>query len=150
LYCNTGNAARSWKKTPGELRPQADRDFARLKAGLAKRRGPDGFGEDMTREEIISGMREETMLGRLPTLAELGNVAAFMASDQASTMTATFANITCGAVLDQTGAQDKWTTGGSIFVMVCARAPRNCSIIPNIYLDPSNQQHGQHRPTEES
>ena len=40
------------------------------------------------------------MLERLPTLAELGNVAAFMASDQASAMAATFANITCGSFLD--------------------------------------------------
>jgi len=59
-----------------------------------------GFGEGMTREEIIAGMQEATMLKRLPTLAELGNVAAFMASDQASAMTATLANITCGSFLD--------------------------------------------------
>ena len=31
---------------------------------------------------------------------KLGKVAAFMASDGASTMTVTFANITCGAILD--------------------------------------------------
>jgi NAD(P)-dependent dehydrogenase (short-subunit alcohol dehydrogenase family) len=59
-----------------------------------------GYGEGMTREEIIGGMREQTMLKRLPTLAELGNAAAFMASDQASAMTATLANITCGSFLD--------------------------------------------------
>jgi 3-oxoacyl-[acyl-carrier protein] reductase len=59
-----------------------------------------GYGEGMTREEVIAGMQEETMMNRLPTLDELGKVAAFMASDQAGTMTATFANITCGAVLD--------------------------------------------------
>jgi 3-oxoacyl-[acyl-carrier protein] reductase len=59
-----------------------------------------GYGEGMTREEVIAGMREETMLKRLPTLAELGNAATFIASDQASAMTATFANITCGSFLD--------------------------------------------------
>jgi 3-oxoacyl-[acyl-carrier protein] reductase len=59
-----------------------------------------GFGAGMTRAEIIAGMQQETMLDRLPTLAELGNVAAFLASDQASAMTATLANITCGAFLD--------------------------------------------------
>jgi NAD(P)-dependent dehydrogenase (short-subunit alcohol dehydrogenase family) len=37
---------------------------------------------------------------RLPTLAELGNAAAFLASDRASGMTATLANVTCGAFLD--------------------------------------------------
>ena len=45
-------------------------------------------------------MREVTMHKRLPTLAALGNVAAFMALDQASAMTATLANITCGSFLD--------------------------------------------------
>jgi 3-oxoacyl-[acyl-carrier protein] reductase len=59
-----------------------------------------GFGAGMTRAEIIAGMRAATMLDRLPTLAELGNAAAFLASDQASAMTATLANITCGAFLD--------------------------------------------------
>ena len=59
-----------------------------------------GYGEGMTREEIIAGMREQTILNRLASLAELGDVAAFMASDRASTLTSTFANITCGAVLD--------------------------------------------------
>ena len=34
------------------------------------------------------------------SLDELGKVATFMASDGAGPMTATFANITCGAVLD--------------------------------------------------
>jgi 3-oxoacyl-[acyl-carrier protein] reductase len=59
-----------------------------------------GFGEGMTREEIIAGMREQTILRRLATLDEVGKVATFMASDGAGPMTATFANITCGAVLD--------------------------------------------------
>ncbi len=59
-----------------------------------------GYGEGMTREEIIAGMREETILKRLASLEELGKVAAYMASDGAGPMTATFVNITCGAVLD--------------------------------------------------
>jgi 3-oxoacyl-[acyl-carrier protein] reductase len=59
-----------------------------------------GFGAGMTRAEIVAAMQRETMLDRLPSLAELGNVAAFLASDQASAMTATLANITCGAFLD--------------------------------------------------
>jgi len=59
-----------------------------------------GYGEDMTRDEVIAGMREQTILRRLATLDELGQVATFMASDGAGPMTATFANITCGAILD--------------------------------------------------
>ena len=45
-------------------------------------------------------MEEGTLLRRLPTLAEVGNVAAFMAADQANAMTATVANLTCGANVD--------------------------------------------------
>jgi 3-oxoacyl-[acyl-carrier protein] reductase len=59
-----------------------------------------GYGEGVTREEVIAGMREQTILKRLASLDELGKVATFMASDQAGPMTATFANITCGAILD--------------------------------------------------
>jgi 3-oxoacyl-[acyl-carrier protein] reductase len=59
-----------------------------------------GYGEGMTREEIIAGMREETILKRLASLDELGKVATFMASDESGPMTATFANISCGAILD--------------------------------------------------
>jgi enoyl-[acyl-carrier-protein] reductase (NADH) len=45
-------------------------------------------------------MEGGTLLGRLPTLAEVGNVAAFMASDRASAMTGTVANLTCGSIVD--------------------------------------------------
>jgi enoyl-[acyl-carrier-protein] reductase (NADH) len=46
--------------------------------------------------------RQESMthLRRLTTLAELANVAVFMASDQASAMTGTVANLTGGAVVE--------------------------------------------------
>jgi len=40
------------------------------------------------------------MLNRRPTLDDVGNAAAFLASDWASTMTATEVNITAGAVID--------------------------------------------------
>jgi 3-oxoacyl-[acyl-carrier protein] reductase len=59
-----------------------------------------GTGSDggMTRAALIEWMRSSTMLDRLTTLAELGNAAAFMASDRAGAMTATAANLTCGQV----------------------------------------------------
>jgi NAD(P)-dependent dehydrogenase (short-subunit alcohol dehydrogenase family) len=41
-----------------------------------------------------------TMLGRLPTLAEVASAATLLASDRASAMTATIANITCGGFAD--------------------------------------------------
>jgi 3-oxoacyl-[acyl-carrier protein] reductase len=82
-----------WLRTTGL--PEAIPDTGEAIADLGT-----GFGEGMTREDIIAGMREQTILKRLATLEEVGKVAAFMASDGAGPMTATFANITCGAVLD--------------------------------------------------
>jgi 3-oxoacyl-[acyl-carrier protein] reductase len=40
------------------------------------------------------------MLGRPATLEDVGNVAAFAASDRAAAMTATALNITCGDEVD--------------------------------------------------
>jgi NAD(P)-dependent dehydrogenase (short-subunit alcohol dehydrogenase family) len=57
-----------------------------------------GSGEGMTREELIAWLQRETMLNRLTSLAEVANMAVFMVSDQASAMTASAANITCGSV----------------------------------------------------
>jgi NAD(P)-dependent dehydrogenase (short-subunit alcohol dehydrogenase family) len=51
----------------------------------------------MTRDELIAWLRAETMLDRLTSLAEVANAATFMASDRASAMTATAANITGGS-----------------------------------------------------
>jgi 3-oxoacyl-[acyl-carrier protein] reductase len=42
----------------------------------------------------------DTMLGRAATLEDVGNVAAFLASDRARTMTAATANISAGALVD--------------------------------------------------
>jgi 3-oxoacyl-[acyl-carrier protein] reductase len=53
-------------------------------------------GTGMTRAEHIAWMRRGTMLDRLTSLSEVGNVAAFMASDHAAAMTATAVNLTCG------------------------------------------------------
>jgi NAD(P)-dependent dehydrogenase (short-subunit alcohol dehydrogenase family) len=60
-------------------------------------------GAGMTRAEIQASIEGTTLLRRLPTLAEVANVAAFMASDRASAsaMTGTVANMSCGSLLDQ-------------------------------------------------
>jgi 3-oxoacyl-[acyl-carrier protein] reductase len=57
-----------------------------------------GTGAPMTRSELIEWNRGKTMLKRLTTLDELGNAAAFAASDRAGAMTACAVNLTCGAV----------------------------------------------------
>jgi 3-oxoacyl-[acyl-carrier protein] reductase len=50
--------------------------------------------------EIAEAIVRKTMLGRAATLADVGNVAAFAASDHARTITAAALNITCGTVVD--------------------------------------------------
>jgi len=52
----------------------------------------------MAPNEHVAWMRDKTMLKRLTSLEEVAKAAAFMASDQASAMTACGANLTCGAV----------------------------------------------------
>ncbi|MBX3061966.1 MAG: SDR family oxidoreductase [Anaerolineae bacterium] len=51
-------------------------------------------------EEFTAYAAREIPLRHLPLLAEVANVAAFMASDQASAMTGAVANVTCGQIID--------------------------------------------------
>jgi NAD(P)-dependent dehydrogenase (short-subunit alcohol dehydrogenase family) len=55
---------------------------------------------DVTREAFEAGIAAGTMLKRLPSLAEVANAAALMASDHASAITGAIANLTCGEVVD--------------------------------------------------
>ncbi len=52
------------------------------------------------RDAITASIQQATLLKRAATLADVGNVAAFVASDQARTMTGTVINISCGALMD--------------------------------------------------
>jgi 3-oxoacyl-[acyl-carrier protein] reductase len=62
---------------------------------------PEAIPEDFAgKEAITESLIEPTMLKRTATLEDVGNVAAFAASDLARTMTATALNITCGAIVD--------------------------------------------------
>ncbi len=49
--------------------------------------------------EFLDGFHEGSLLHRAPTLDDVANVAAFMASEQARAMTATIANISSGSVV---------------------------------------------------
>jgi len=60
---------------------------------------PETTREDW-REAITQSFVETSMLKRVETLEDVGNVAAFAASDLARTMTATAINITCGREVD--------------------------------------------------
>jgi NAD(P)-dependent dehydrogenase (short-subunit alcohol dehydrogenase family) len=61
----------------------------------------DSLPEDFEgRQAIVEATERRTMLKRAATLGDVGNVAAFAASDLARTMTATALNITCGTQVD--------------------------------------------------
>lgn len=51
-------------------------------------------------EEVLADSGSGTLLGRLPSVAEVANVATLMASDYASAMTGVIANVTCGYIVD--------------------------------------------------
>jgi len=58
---------------------------------------PEGYEG---RKQLVASLEGMTMLGRGALLEDVGNVAAFVASDKARTMTAATANISCGALID--------------------------------------------------
>jgi enoyl-[acyl-carrier-protein] reductase (NADH) len=60
--------------------------------------GPQGIRVVCLRS---AGSSEAPGVRRLPTLTEVANAAAFTASDQASAMTGTVANLTCGSLVDE-------------------------------------------------
>lgn len=62
---------------------------------------PDSISRDFEhRDAIEKGITEQTMLGRPAALSDVGDVAAFVASDRARTMTAATVNISAGALID--------------------------------------------------
>jgi 3-oxoacyl-[acyl-carrier protein] reductase len=79
-----------------ELGPYGIRVLTLQTGGVAETL-PEGFAG---REAIVQDIERKTMLGRGATLDDVGNVAAFAASDRARSMTATALNITCGAEVD--------------------------------------------------
>jgi 3-oxoacyl-[acyl-carrier protein] reductase len=70
--------------------------FVTLRTGGIPESMPDFEGRD----RIVEGIEKMTLLGRAATLADVGEAAAFAASDRACTMTAATINISCGALLD--------------------------------------------------
>ncbi len=54
----------------------------------------------ISKEEFTAQFAEKTMLKHLPNLNEIANVAAIMASDKATPITAAIINVTCGELAD--------------------------------------------------
>jgi 3-oxoacyl-[acyl-carrier protein] reductase len=51
-------------------------------------------------DEVLADSGSGTLLGRLPRVAEVADVATLMASDRAGAMTGVIANVTCGYIVD--------------------------------------------------
>jgi 3-oxoacyl-[acyl-carrier protein] reductase len=79
-----------------ELGPHGVR-VVTLRTGGVPETIPEGFEG---RERIVGGIEQATLLGRAATLEDVGNAAAFAASDKARTRTAATINISAGALLD--------------------------------------------------
>jgi 3-oxoacyl-[acyl-carrier protein] reductase len=62
---------------------------------------PESISEGLDgREQLAASLNAATLTGRAATLDDVANVAAFVASDQARTMTAATVNVSAGALLD--------------------------------------------------
>jgi NAD(P)-dependent dehydrogenase (short-subunit alcohol dehydrogenase family) len=68
-----------------------------LRTGGVPESIPHGFDG---RDALVKSLEDATLLGRCATLEDVGNVAAFVASDRARTMTAATVNVSAGALLD--------------------------------------------------
>jgi enoyl-[acyl-carrier-protein] reductase (NADH) len=61
---------------------------------------PTALANGLSVQELMEAMAQSTLLKRLPTLSEVAETAAFLASDRAGAMTGTVANLSCGALVD--------------------------------------------------
>lgn len=84
------------RQLSAELGPHGVR-VVTLRTGGVPASLPEGFDG---RGAIVEGIEKATMLGRAATLEDVGNAAAFAASDWARTMTAATINVSCGALVD--------------------------------------------------
>ena len=89
-----------------ELGPHGIRVLGLWTAGVAETLSPEKIASVNSTmqmdaagvENLIERLGEMTMLRRAPRLAQVAEVAAFLASDRASAMTGTINNVTCGLV----------------------------------------------------
>jgi 3-oxoacyl-[acyl-carrier protein] reductase len=78
-----------------ELAPHGVRTVTLRTGGV-----PESIADEQLRAAIGEGIDAATLLGRAATLDDVASVAAFVASDQARTMTAATVNVSAGALLD--------------------------------------------------
>jgi 3-oxoacyl-[acyl-carrier protein] reductase len=80
-----------------ELGPHGVRVVCLRSAGSPDTPGIDGVFDLHGGRKTLADL---TLLGRLPTLADVANVATLMASDRAGAITGTVANVTAGTIVD--------------------------------------------------
>ncbi|MEV6447604.1 SDR family oxidoreductase [Amycolatopsis sp. NPDC051716] len=84
------------RQLAAELGPHGIRTVTLRTGGIPETLPADFPG----RSELAENIAGKTMLGRAATLADVGAVAAFVASDRAASMTAATVNVSCGALVD--------------------------------------------------
>lgn len=95
-----------WRQLACELGPQGVRVVCLRSAGSPDAPGLDEVGKrhaesmGVSQKEFEDSIKKLTLLRWMPMLADVGNVAALMASDHASPMTGAIANMTCGSIVD--------------------------------------------------
>ena len=82
------------------IRPHAISDAPAAGSYTKALFAPMATAEGVSFQEFMAGMAQGTLLKRLPTLSEVAETIAFLASDRAGAMTGTVANLSCGALVD--------------------------------------------------
>lgn len=94
------------RQLAAEVGPQGIRVICMRSAGSPDAPGVDAAfrlhaaNGNISRDAFEVQMADNTLLKRLPKLAEVANVAVLMASDHASPITAAVTNVTCGQITD--------------------------------------------------
>jgi 3-oxoacyl-[acyl-carrier protein] reductase len=99
IACNAIEALT--KQLAAELGPQGIRAVCLRSEGIPESwQGVPTEDWSAPTDEIESFLRERSVLGRVTTLADVGNAAAFLASDLAAATTGTVFNLTSGTIVD--------------------------------------------------
>jgi 3-oxoacyl-[acyl-carrier protein] reductase len=89
------------KQFAAELGPQGIRAVCMRSEGIPESwQGASTEDWSAPPDEIESFLKERSLLGRVTTLADVGNAAVFLASDRAAATTGTVFNLTSGTVVD--------------------------------------------------
>jgi 3-oxoacyl-[acyl-carrier protein] reductase len=89
------------KQFAAELGPRGIRVNCLRSEGIPESwEGVSTEGWSAPSEEVEAALKDRSLLRRVTTLADVGNAAAFLASDRAGAMTGTVVNLTSGTVVD--------------------------------------------------